>query len=200
VERPRAAARAARRDSDRRLAGGDPIRDDRCRAQPRAAVAIDRHPGYGLSKPGVERRIACDVVAGGALREPAAHDHVLDLRGIDAGALDRMPHHVRRHRDAVSLIESAPSGTRDARPAIRHDRDVLHEPTPSWHTCVIISIRSPLSGGLDTPPPRWDDAHGREGSLDRFGRAPIAPSEAVGSRDDQVLGYAREKLVAAGFS
>lgn len=68
-----------------------------------------------------------------------------------------------------------------ARPAIGDDGDVLHEPAPGAIT---------ISRGFDGSPPRWNHAHGCERSLDRFGGAPIAPAEVVGTRDHQVLGYA----------
>src|SRR5262245_340161 len=57
------------------------------------------HSRDGVSEAGFERGGARDVVAGGALREAAAHHHVLDFGGVDAGALDRMTEHVRLHRD-----------------------------------------------------------------------------------------------------
>src|SRR5437899_1221999 len=92
------------RDLDRGLAGGDPIRDDGCRAQPRAAVAIDGHSRHPDSKPGLECGVARDVVAGGALRQAATDDDIFDLAGLDAGALDRLTEHVRRQGDAVGLV------------------------------------------------------------------------------------------------
>src|SRR6185295_17363168 len=97
------------------------------RADARATVAIDGHARDRIAESGLEGGVASDVVAGRALRKAAAHDHVLDLRAIDAGALDRMTQHVRRHRDAVGLVERAPSRASDAGSAIRDDGDVLHE-------------------------------------------------------------------------
>src|SRR6266404_7407866 len=40
-------------------------------------------------------------------------------------ALDRMTQHVRRHRDAVGLVQRAPNGACDARPAIGDDGDTF---------------------------------------------------------------------------
>src|SRR5439155_5340735 len=57
-------------------------------------------------------------------------DDVFDLGGIDAGALHRMTQHVRRHRDAVGLVERAPRGARDAGPTVGDDGDVFHGPAP----------------------------------------------------------------------
>ena len=122
-----------------------------------------------------------------AQRHRATHDDILDLGGIDAGALDCMSQHVRRHRDTVGLIERASRGARNARPAIGDDRDVLH--VRHLHR-VRRSGAITVSRDVDASPPRWHHADGGERSLDRFGRAPIAPANVAGTRDDQVLGHA----------
>ena len=91
--------------SDRRLPGGDAVRGDRRGVEPGAAVAVHGEARHGRAEAGRERRVAGDVVAGGALGQPAADDHVLDLGAVDAGALHGAAQHVRRHRDAVGLIQ-----------------------------------------------------------------------------------------------
>ena len=45
--------------------------------------------------------------AGRALGVGAAHDHVLDLVGVELGALERGVHHVAAHRRAVGHVERA---------------------------------------------------------------------------------------------
>jgi hypothetical protein len=42
-----------------------------------------------IGKAAAQRDLACDVAAGRALGRGAAHDDVVDLGGVDAGALDR---------------------------------------------------------------------------------------------------------------
>src|SRR5207247_9962316 len=113
-----------------------------CRAQPRAAVAIDRHARHRVSEAGLERGIARDVVAGGTLREAATDDDIFDLGGIDADAFHRMTQHVRGHRDAVGLVERAPRGARDAGPTVGDDGDVFHGPTPRCRATVTTNSNS----------------------------------------------------------
>src|SRR6266478_3629942 len=53
----------------------------------------------------------------------------------------------------------------------------------------------PSAHGFCWSAPRWNHADGCERTLDCLGRAPIAPAEVVGPRDDQVLGDAGEKFM-----
>jgi hypothetical protein len=50
---------------------------------------IDRHAAGRDRQAAAQRDLACDVAAGRALGRGAAHDDVVDLGGVDAGALDR---------------------------------------------------------------------------------------------------------------
>src|SRR6266404_9719363 len=57
-------------------------------------------------------------------------------------ALDRMTQHVRRHRDAVGLVQRAPNGACDARPAIGDDGDTFMSLPP---------VRSPYHAASTGP-------------------------------------------------
>jgi hypothetical protein len=65
-------------------------------------------------------------VAGGALREAAAQDHVLDLRRVEARALDGMLDGVPGHGGAVGVVEGAAEGLADRRACRRDDHRFTH--------------------------------------------------------------------------
>ena len=64
-------------------------------------------PTVVSGKPGGERRVAADVDALLADLHDAAHDHVLDQRGVDAVAVDERLEHVRGEVDGVRVLELA---------------------------------------------------------------------------------------------
>ncbi len=71
-------------------------------------------PATVTGKPGADRALARDVHHHGALLHRAAHHHVLDLAGRDAGALHRLGHHMAGQRRAVGVVERAAIGLADA--------------------------------------------------------------------------------------
>ncbi len=95
------------------------------------------HCGHALLQRRVEEAVHVEVEPDEA--DAAADDDVFNLGGIDAGALDGMTQHVRRHRDAVGLVERTPRGARDAGPTVGDDGDVFHRPTPGCRATVSTS-------------------------------------------------------------
>jgi hypothetical protein len=68
--------------------------------QARGALAVDGGAADRDRKTGAQGGLAGNVTSGGALLHGGAHHHVLDLRRIDAGALDRMLNGVAEQRRA----------------------------------------------------------------------------------------------------
>src|SRR5262249_18391643 len=95
------------------------------------------------AEPRLERGVARDVVAGRALGQPAADHHVLDLGGVDLGALHRVAEDMRGHGNAVGLVERSPPGLADARAAVGDDGDGLA------HVCLHPKYGTPY--GTMTP-------------------------------------------------
>ena len=70
-------------------------------------------PADGDRQAGADRRLAGDVAAGGALRQRAAENDVLDLARLDAGALDRVADDMAAEVGAVGHVEGAAIGSAD---------------------------------------------------------------------------------------
>ena len=70
-------------------------------------------PRNGDRQPGADRRLAGDVAAGGALRQRAAENDVLDLGRLDARALDRAADDMAAEVGAVGHVEGAAIGFAD---------------------------------------------------------------------------------------
>ena len=127
-------------DHDRCTLGHDALGGQRDGLQSRAAEAIDAQAGGRHGKPGAKRNRASDVAAGRALAEGRAHDHILDLGRVNAGACHRVLHGVSAQSGAIGHIECAlpalaEAGTRrgdDDGPG--HDEDPLNsvKVLPSW--------------------------------------------------------------------
>ena len=78
-------------DGNRHALGGHDLLGRRGDAhQARGALAVDAHPGNRDGQAGAQRGLARDVGPARALLQGRAHDHVLDLGRIDAGARDGM--------------------------------------------------------------------------------------------------------------
>ena len=92
---------------DRNAIGHDPLRCHTDSLQTGTAETVDRHAAGRDRQAGTNGRLACDVVAGCAFRHRAAQDHILDVFGLHASAVDRMFDHVAAERGTVSLVERA---------------------------------------------------------------------------------------------
>src|SRR5262249_494333 len=96
-----------------------------------------------------ERCVAGDVVPGRALGQAAPEDHVLDVGGVDARALDRVPQHVGGHGDAMGQVERAAASPGDGGAAVTHNGNWFH--WTSWigraanrrRTCVTTASPRP---------------------------------------------------------
>src|SRR6266849_336698 len=89
-------------------------RGDRDRLQSGGALAVDGGAGDCNWEAGADRALAGDVHHHGALLHGAAHHHVLDLAGRDAGALHGFGHHVSGQGRAIGVVERAARGRSDA--------------------------------------------------------------------------------------
>ena len=89
-------------------------RGDRDRLQAGGALPVDGGAGDRDRKAGADRALAGDVHHHGALLHGAAHHHVLDLAGRDAGALDRFGDHMAGQGRAFGIVERAAIGLADA--------------------------------------------------------------------------------------
>ena len=83
-------------------------------------------PETVTGKTGADRRLPRDVAAGGALRQRAAENDVLDFAGLDAGALDRVLDHMAAEFGAVRHVEGAAIGFADRRAGGGNDDGVGH--------------------------------------------------------------------------
>jgi hypothetical protein len=94
-------------DVDLALARQDALARHRDGLQAGGAETVHRQAGHRVRAAGADRDLARDVPAGGALGIGAADDHVLDLVGVDPGALEGGVHHVPAHLGAVRHVERA---------------------------------------------------------------------------------------------
>ena len=78
-------------DDDVVGAGDDALGGEVGRLLRRAALAVDGGGGHRLGEAGGEHGVAADVEALVADLHDAAHDHVVDERGIEVVALDERP-------------------------------------------------------------------------------------------------------------
>jgi hypothetical protein len=117
-------------DDDVGLARGDPIGRHGGGGQARAAIAVDGHAGRGVRESGPERRGAGDVVARGPFGQATAHEHILHLAPLDAGALYNGLEHMAGHRDPMGEVQRPARGFGDPRPAIADHCNVTHEGCP----------------------------------------------------------------------
>ena len=106
------------RDDDLHVTGADHLVGDLDRADRRGADLVDRVRGQLDRQPGSDRRLARRRLARAALQH-LAHDRVLDLLVLDAGAVERGP-----DRDRAELGRLVP-GERAAEPpeGRAHSRD-----------------------------------------------------------------------------
>ena len=119
---------AADRDLDaveHHRAGGN-----RDRLQAGGALPVDGGAGNGHRQAGADRPFAGDVHHHGALLHRAAHHHVLDLAGRDAGAFHRFGHHMAGQGRTVGVVERAAIGLADASAGGGNDYCV------SCHVCL----------------------------------------------------------------
>mmetsp|Transcript_21061 Transcript_21061/g.81578 ORF Transcript_21061/g.81578 Transcript_21061/m.81578 type:complete len:451 (-) Transcript_21061:3205-4557(-) len=89
------------------LARDDALRGHRDGLQPAGAEAIDGDAAHRDRQAGLQRDLARDVGAGGALGVGAAHQHVFDGAGLDARALDGGRNGPAAERGAVGHVEGA---------------------------------------------------------------------------------------------
>jgi hypothetical protein len=89
------------------LARDDALRHHGDGLQARRAEAVDRGARHRDRQVGHQRDLARDVGAGGAFGIGAAHEHVLDGAGVDAGALHGVLDGVAAERGAVRHVERA---------------------------------------------------------------------------------------------
>jgi len=87
---------------------------DRDRLQAGSALPVYRGAGDRDRKAGADRALAGDVHHHGALLHGAAHHHVLDFAGRNAGALHRFGHHMAGQGRTVGVVERAAIGLADA--------------------------------------------------------------------------------------
>jgi hypothetical protein len=80
------------------------------RLQARRAEAVHGRAGCRHRAARPDGSVAADVLAGGTLRQAAAHDHVFDFARLDLRARDRVLDCVTCHRGAVRVVETAPIG------------------------------------------------------------------------------------------
>jgi hypothetical protein len=75
--------------------------------QAAAAEAVDGDTAHGDGQASAQRDLAGDVAAGGAFGRGAAHQHVFNGTGVDAGALHGVLHGVATQGGAVGHVEGA---------------------------------------------------------------------------------------------
>src|SRR4026207_2064305 len=116
-----ARAIACRPDEQKRLTVwpaavmGKPARMAHWRAMlpPGGPSGVAQPPGSSPTAPGAAGAWAGDVAAGGAFGIGAAHRYVLDVAGIDAGALDGLGDHMPAHVGAMCEVEGSTHGFAD---------------------------------------------------------------------------------------
>ena len=113
-------------DIDVALTRLDALGGERDRLQARRAEPVDGHAGHGHRAAGAQRDLAGDVAAGGAFRRRAAHDHILDLLGVDLGAAHGMADNVAAHGGAVGVVEGTTERFGEARSGGRDDDGITH--------------------------------------------------------------------------
>ncbi len=104
-----------------------------CLAAVAIAIRPDEHwrsmlmPATSTGQAGGDRALARDVEALGALLHGAAHDHVVDLAGFDAGALDRLADRdAAAMRRRLEVVEGAAIGLADRRAGGGDDDGFAH--------------------------------------------------------------------------
>ena len=95
---------AGHRDLD--VAGGDPLRGEHHRLQPRAAHLVDRQRRDVFGEAAVQRRLARRVLAVAGL-DHVAHDALVHQRRIDAGAGDRFADRERAELRGGEFLQRA---------------------------------------------------------------------------------------------
>ena len=99
----------------------------RCDAhEARGALAIQAHARNGRGKAGGQRNLASHVLAGRALLQGRAHDHVLDLGRIDPGASDGVLHRMGAQLLRLGVVEGPAIGAPDRGPGGRDDDGFTH--------------------------------------------------------------------------
>src|SRR5438552_1722700 len=114
------------------------------------SFSIDGRAADALREAGGERRVAADVQTLLADFADAAHDHVLDQGGIDAGTLDERPQRLRGEIDGVDGVERSGLLAAPERRADGVDDDGF---THGWTSC----LHSARSDALVQPGGYWAD-------------------------------------------
>jgi hypothetical protein len=104
------------RSGDRHQAGG--------------ALPIDRHASDRLRHASTQRGLTGNVEALRALLQRGAHDNVIDLGRIDAGALDGVGDGMAAQRLALRVVEGTPVGAADGGAGGGDDDSATHRTVP----------------------------------------------------------------------
>ncbi len=117
-------------DSDLDAVENHRTRSERNRLQAGRTLPVDGGAADGDRKTGAQRRLASDVAAGGALLHRSAHDHVLDLLGIDLGAGDGLTDRMSQQGRAFGVVERAAIGLADRGAGGGDDHCIGHDGLP----------------------------------------------------------------------
>ena len=98
--------------------------------QARGALAVQAHARNGGGQAGGKSDLARDIGAGRTLLQGRAQNHILDLGGIDACALDRMTDSVGAQLLRLGVVEGAPIGPADRRAGGGDDDGFAHDSLP----------------------------------------------------------------------
>ena len=119
-----------RRDHHVVGARDDALRGEVQRLLRRAALTVDRRSGHRVGEARGERGVAPDVQGLVAHLHDAAHDHVVDQRGIEIVAVDQCTQRVGGEVDGMPAREHAVAAT-ERRPDGVDDHCVSHPPSLS---------------------------------------------------------------------
>ncbi len=119
----------------------DTIGDHRSRCEARAAIAVNRDAGYADAEIGFKRGVAGDVVAGRAFGEAASQHDILHFANLCARPLHGLTQNMRRHGNAVRLVERATDSLGNSGAAVGNDGDIAHE--NSSFTLSLLQNRRP---------------------------------------------------------
>jgi hypothetical protein len=114
-------------------------------------LAVDGHARCRDGQAAGERRLPRNVMPLGPLRQGTAHHHVFDFRGLQAGTLHGMTHHVTAERCCFCIVERATVGLADRCACGGDDYGFAHVGVPllQVQNMYIASI-SAMSAGLSS--------------------------------------------------